>query len=167
MSDLKKKLNAILSDLDENIKDKEDLEYVKSQIYNISMLFLDEIDKLAELNLGRLNVMIDREKELSKRISAMEKVIKNIEKEMYIAEEEMDFTIQCPYCNAEFVEDFTDGFKHEVKCPECDNIVQLEWCQDEECDCGHEHNCNGECAENNNNEENDDDLEEDDDEDDM
>ncbi len=146
MADLKKKLNAILSDLDKNVKDKEDLEYVKSQIYNISMLFLDEIDKLAELNLGRLNVMIDKEKELSKRISAMEKVMKNIEKEIYITEDDMDFTIQCPYCNAEFVEDFTDGFKHEVKCPECDNVVQLEWYQDEECDCGHEHNCDGECS---------------------
>lgn len=166
MSDLKKKLNEILSNLDENIKDKEDLEYVKSQIYNISMLFLDEIDKLAELNLGRLNVMIDREKELSKRISAMEKVIKNIEKEMYIAEEEMDFTIQCPYCNAEFVEDFTDGFKHEVRCPECDNVVQLEWCQDEECecDCDHEHDCNGDCSEDNEEQE---EYEEENEEDDM
>ena len=79
MADLKKKLNAILSDLDKNVKDKEDLEYVKSQIYNISMLFLDEIDKLAELNLDKLNAMIDREKELSQRISEMEKVIKNID----------------------------------------------------------------------------------------
>ncbi len=165
MADLKKKLNAILSDLDKNVKDKEDLEYVKSQIYNISMLFLDEIDKLAELNLDKLNAMIDREKELSQRISEMEKVIKNIEKEMYIAEEEMDFTIQCPYCNAEFVEDFTDGFKHEVRCPECDNVVQLEWCQDEECDCGHEHSCNGECSLEQENEYEDDD--EGDEEDDM
>ncbi len=165
MSDLKKKLNTILSDLDKNIKNKEDLEYVKSQIYNISMIFLDEIDKLAELNIGRLNVMLDREKELSKRIATMEKVIKNIENEMYISED-CDFSIQCPYCNTEFVEDFTDGFKHEVRCPECDNLIQLEWSQDEddECGCGHGKECDGECHKNDvkNEEETEDNDEEDD-----
>ena len=99
MANLKKKLNEILEDLEKNIKDKEELEYVKSQVYNISLLFLDEIDKLAELNLGRLNVMIDREKELSKRIVTMEKMIDNIQKEMYISPD-CDFEIICPYCGA-------------------------------------------------------------------
>ncbi len=147
MSELKKKLNMILKDLDKNIKNKEDLEYIKSQIYNISILFLDEIDKLAELNLGRLNAMLDKEKELSKKINVMEKAIENIEKEMYISEE-CDFSIQCPYCNTEFVEDFTNGYKHEVRCPECDNVIQLEWSQDDECgcDCSHEHECTGDCC---------------------
>ena len=73
MANLKKKLNEIIEDLEKNIKSKEDLEYIKSQIYNISLLFLDEIDKISELNLGRLNVMISREKELSKRIVAISK----------------------------------------------------------------------------------------------
>ncbi len=146
MSDLKKKLNEILEDLDKNVKNKEDLEYIKTQIYNISMIFLDEIDKLAELDLGRLNVMIDREKELSKRISSMEKVISNIEKEMYIStDDDCDFEILCPYCNAEFVEDFSDGVKGEVRCPECDNVIELDWHEDGECSCGHE--CNGNCGE--------------------
>lgn len=134
MANLKKRLNEILSELDENIKNKEDLEYVKSQIYNISLLFLDEIDKLAELNLGRLNVMIEREKELAKRVATMEKIIKNIEKEMTI-EQECDFEIICPYCNTDFVEDFTNGYKHEVKCPECDNVIELDWHEENNCSC--------------------------------
>ena len=134
MANLKKRLNEILSELDENIKNKEDLEYVKSQIYNISLLFLDEIDKLAELNLGRLNVMIEREKELAKRVTTMERIIKNIEKEMTI-EQECDFEIICPYCNTDFVEDFTNGYKHEVKCPECDNVIELDWHEENNCSC--------------------------------
>lgn len=146
MSNIKKKLNEILADLDKNIKNKEDLEYIKSQVYNISLLFLDEIDKLAELNLGRLNVMLDREKELSNRISTMEKIICNIEKELFVSQEEdLDFEIICPYCNTEFVEDFSNGFKHEVKCPECDNVIELDWHEDEGCSCGH--SCDGNCSE--------------------
>lgn len=140
MSNLKKKLNDIIQDIDKNVKNKDDLEYIKSQIYNVSMLFLDEIDKLAELNLGRLNVMLEREKELSKRIAGMEKVISNIEKEMFITDES-DFEITCPYCNEEFIEDFTDGMKGEVKCPECGNIIELDWHEDEECNGGCNHNC--------------------------
>lgn len=159
MSNLKKRLNEILADLENNIQNKEDLDYIKSQVYNISLLFLDEIDKIAELNLGRLNVMLDREKELSKRVATMEKVIKSIEKELYVSPE-CDFEILCPYCNTEFVEDFTNGFKHEVRCPECDNIIELDWHEDDECSCGHE--CNGECSEDDeeeeNNNENEDDM---------
>ncbi len=158
MSNLKKRFNEILQDIEKNIKNKEDLDYIKSQVYNISLLFLDEIDKLAELNLGRLNVMIDREKELTKRIATMEKVINNIEKEMYISPE-CDFEIICPYCNTEFTEDFSDGFKHEVRCPECDNLIELDW-HDEGCGC--EHECNGECDECEDDKDNDDNYEEDD-----
>ena len=130
MANLKKKFNEILENLESNIKNKEDLDYIKSQVYNISLLFLDEMDKLAELNLDRLNVMIDREKELGKRIANMEQVISNIEKEMYISPE-CDFEIICPYCNTEFVEDFTDGIEKEVKCPECGNLIELDWHEEE------------------------------------
>ena len=46
MSNIKKRFNEIIADLDKNIKNKEDLEYIKSQVYNIALLFLDEIDNL-------------------------------------------------------------------------------------------------------------------------
>lgn len=141
MADLKKRFKAILEDLEKNIKNKEDLEYIKSQVYNISLLFLDEIDKLAETNLGRMNVMLEREKELAQKISKMEKMITNIEKEVFVSPE-CDFEIICPYCNAEFVEDLTKGIEDEVKCPECGNIIELDWHDDSEC-CGH--HCSGEC----------------------
>jgi len=98
MSNLKKKLNAIIGDLDKNIKNKEDLDYIKSQIYNISLLFLDEMDKLAEMNLNRINVMAEREKELGHKLSKLERMINNIEKEVFVSPE-CDFEIICPYCN--------------------------------------------------------------------
>lgn len=141
MADLKKKFKAILEDLENNIKNKEDLEYIKSQVYNISLIFLDEIDKIAEVNLGRMNVMLEREKELAKKISKMEKIITNIEREVFVSPE-CDFEIICPYCNAEFVEDLTKGIEDDVKCPECGNIIELDWHDEDECSF---HHCNGEC----------------------
>ena len=146
MSDLKEKLNEIMNDFDKNIKNKEDLEYIKSQVYNISALFLDEMDKLAEINLQRLNVLNDREKELAKRVADVEKAMDMIKKEMFVEPEECDFEIVCPYCNEVFVEDFTDGIKNEIKCPECDNVIELDWHEEDECGCGCEHDCDCGCG---------------------
>ena len=142
MSNLKKRFNLIIEELEQNIKNKEDLEYIKSQIYNIAIIFLDELDKLVELNFNRLNVMIDREKELAGKISKMEKILSEIEKEVYAPEDnDCDFEIICPYCNTEFIVDLESGMENEVKCPDCGNSIELDW-HDDEC-CGHSH-C-GEC----------------------
>ena len=127
MTDLKKRFNNILQDIEKNVTNKEDLDYIKTQVYNISLLFLDELDKLAEINLNRLNTMVDREKELEAKIESMEKIIDKLEKEVYSSDEESDFEIVCPYCNAEFIEDFSNGIKYEVRCPECDNVIELDW----------------------------------------
>lgn len=145
MSDLKTKLNEIINDFDKNIKNKEDLEYIKSQVYNISVLFLDEMDKLAEINLQRLNVLNDREKELAKRVADIEKTMDLIKREMFVEPEECDFEITCPYCNEEFVEDFSDGIKSEIRCPECDNVIELDWHEEDGCGCGCEHDCDCGC----------------------
>lgn len=141
MANLKKRFQEILDDLEKNIKNKEDLDYIKSQLYNVSLLFLDEIDKLAELNLDRINVMLDREKELGHKISKMEKIISNIEKEVFV-NQDCDFEIICPYCNTEFVIDLGDEEEHEVRCPECRNTIELDWHDDHDC-C--DHDCGGAC----------------------
>lgn len=163
MANLKKRFNEILEELEKNIKNKDDLDYIKSQVYSISMLFLDEVDKLTELSLDRLNVMIDREKELAKKISKMEKIINNLEKEVFVAPEG-DFEIICPYCNTEFIEDLTSGIEHEVRCPECGNVIELDWHEEDGC-C--EHNCGGECNCDHCEEDDENEDEEDNEEDDM
>lgn len=149
MADLKKKFNEIMQDLDKNIKNKDDLEYIKSQIYNISILFLDELDKIAEMNIEKMNILANKEKELGIKVSSMEKALSNIEKEMFVSPE-YDFSITCPYCNEEFFEDFSNGLKSEIRCPECNNVIELDWHEEDgECGCGcdHEHHCHGQFEE--------------------
>ena len=46
MSELQNKLDKVISDIEKRITNKEDFEYVKTQIYNIYTIFLDEFDKL-------------------------------------------------------------------------------------------------------------------------
>lgn len=141
MANLKKKFNAIIADLEKNIKNKEDLEYIKSQVYNISLLFLDEIDNITELSLDRMNIMLEREKELANKVTKMEKALDNLEKEVFISQS-CDVEIECPYCGAEFLEDLTVDMEREIKCPECGNTIELDWHEEDACG----HNCGGECS---------------------
>ena len=42
---------------------------------------------------------------------------------------DFDFEIVCPYCNYEFVID-VDENKTEIECPECNNLIELDWSGD-------------------------------------
>ena len=70
----------------------------------------------------------------------MDAIIKNITKDIY--DEYEDFEIICPYCNYEFDSD-VDETVSEVICPECENVIELDWGNEEESSCGGScSNCN-------------------------
>lgn len=139
MSELQNKFKKIVSEIEERIKDKEELEYIKEQIANISVLFLDQLDKVVDLSTNRMNEIVENQRKLNDKVIKVEKAMGNIEKDIYI-EDNYDFEIICPYCNHEFISDFTTEVKEEVECPECHNIIELDWNQEEE------QTCNGHCG---------------------
>ena len=57
----------------------------------------------------------------------------------------------CPYCNHEFTTNISSDVNTEVECPECHNMIELDWNGDEE-ECTHNcsgcgHDCSAELAE--------------------
>ncbi|MDO5555557.1 MAG: hypothetical protein Q4G09_02575 [Clostridia bacterium] len=130
MSNLNSKFKKILKDIEENIENKDDLEYIKIQIFNLYNLFFEELNKIEEATTERISTIVRTQAELQKKVENLENKIKSMEKELYIDEED-DFSIICPYCNNEFIVDY-DELKNEVECPKCNNIIELEW--------GEEHN---------------------------
>ena len=161
MSDLQKKLNKIITDIEKNLKNKEDLEYVKTQIYNIYTIFLDEFDELESKFNERMENILIKCKVLDDRMNEIEDSIDKIESDIYVkVNDEYDFDVICPYCDTEFSVDFSQGPKESVLCPECDNVVELDWNDDEhhEGGCSHDcHECGGECG-HNHEEDNEDDM---------
>ncbi len=76
----------------------------------------------------------------------MQQVIDNIEKDIY-SEDGFDFEIVCPYCDYEFIIDLDEN-KTEIECPECQNIIELDWTGDideENQNQDKQHGCNGSC----------------------
>lgn len=131
MADITKKCKKIIEELESKIKDSEDLEVAKEQVFSLLEAFLEEIEKIQETAEKRVNKLVQNQSELDRRLST-------IEKDIY-EEEDGDFEIVCPYCNNEFPVDL-DETKNEVVCPECNNTIELDW--NEEHDCS---SCHGDC----------------------
>lgn len=146
MSELQQKFKEIVSKIEEKVQDQEQLNFIKEQIASISVLFLDELDKVVDLTTNRMDEVVANQRKLNDKITKMEGTMKDIEKDIYL-DDSYDFEIVCPYCNHEFVADFTAEVKEEVECPECHNIIELDWNQEEQSCAGHCECCDTHCVE--------------------
>ena len=80
MSDLQQKFKSIIDELDKNLKNKEDIEYVKGQIYKIYVMFLDEFDKLEEQNNQKIDNLVEKYAAMEERMIEMENFMDKLEK---------------------------------------------------------------------------------------
>lgn len=126
MADINAQFKQILNDIEDNIQNKEDLEYVKTQIFKLYNLFFDELGRIEDTVSSRMETIAGNQSVLQEKIEKLDVKVNSMEKELFIDDDESDFSITCPYCNNEFVVDY-DELKDEVECPECSNIIELDW----------------------------------------
>lgn len=136
MSNLNSKYKQIIEDVEEQITDKKDQEFVKEKLTELSVLYIDIIDRLTMLTNERLNSIEESQKEIDYRLSKVQDVVENIESDIY-SDDDMEFEVVCPYCNYEFVADIETEIKDELECPECHNIIELDWNEEEDGCCSH------------------------------
>lgn len=145
MSDMKGKYKKILEDLEQNIKDPEDLLYTKEKFMELTLVFMDIIDRLTALTDARIKEIEDRQEKINNKINSVQSMVDEIEGDIYEEDDDYEFEIVCPYCNYEFTTDIEDGEKDEVKCPNCNNIIELDWNSEDEFACGGDcSHCDGE-----------------------
>ena len=157
MALLKNEYKSFLDDIEKNIKNKEDLEYIKERFASFMDVVLSQMDYIMEYKEEKMAELENTQKELDERMSKMQQVIDNIEKDIY-AEDGFDFEIVCPYCDYEFIIDIDEN-RTEIECPECENMIELDWTgnlDDEHEGCnGGCHGCHG-CGEHDDEDEDDD-----------
>ena len=146
MSELSNRYQKIISELKENIKDEQDREFVINKFQELSVMFMDIIDRLAYLTDLRIKEVETQQKEIDEKMAKIQKAVDGIENDIYEDNDAYEFEIICPYCNYEFVTDISSDVNTEVECPECHNMIELDWNneEDEECihDCSYcEHEC--------------------------
>ena len=119
-----------------------------------------KLEQQIETLLGEVKELKENQKILTNKIENMQQVIDHIESDIY-SDEGFDFEIVCPYCEHEFVIDANED-KNEVECPECKNVIELDWTgdlyDDEDDGCsGHCCGCSG-CGDSSDEENEDDDM---------
>ena len=131
MSNFNSEFKKILKDLENSIKDKENLEIAKTEIFNLYNLFFDEITELEQSMNKKILTIAESQLHVEEEIRKMNKSIKNIEKDIYMEEdipdEDYDVEIKCPYCNKTFTAQMNDLTAAEIICPECNNAIELDW----------------------------------------
>ena len=142
MGTLKNEYKSFLDDIEKNIKNKEDLEYIKKRLSSFVDVIVEKVDDIANYRKEEIEQLEERQNEIEEKMSKMQGIIDNIEKDIY-AEEGFDFEIVCPYCESEFIID-VDENKTEVECPECNNIIELDWTGNVDDEPEHD-GCNGSC----------------------
>lgn len=143
MSNLREEFNKIMAKVEERFTNEDELNFIKEQILEVSMLYINELNKVIDLSERRVNQVVENQRILENKQNEIERALNNMEKELFVNEEEYDFEIICPYCNHEFVSDIGSDIS-ELVCPECHNTIELDWDMNEDSDCsGHCCSCEG------------------------
>lgn len=117
---LNNKFKEVLNNLEQNISNTKDTQYAKSQITELTLTYLEELGKIEETYDKKLSLC-------EERIDDLEQAIEKIESEIAVEDDETDYEpINCPYCNTKFIIEF-DSRSSEVRCPDCKNIIKLDW----------------------------------------
>lgn len=147
MDKMTSQYKKFLKNISEGLQSKEDFEFVKGEISKLFVLFFDEIDSMRELYEDKLEALLQRQTAFEEKIEVIEDSLKHIEKDIYVGEDGCvcnNFEIVCPYCEKEFILE-TEELNDEIECPECKNIIELDWndeygnCEDEGCSCCDSH----------------------------
>ena len=148
MADLNKMYRDLIEDLDRNIKDEKELKNIKGKMFDLMTYFMESNNSIIEIK--------DKQEKLEKYIKKMQRRIEKIEEDIYIEEDDdefcgdrmhdndYEFEIRCPYCNEDFIISEESKDSSEIECPNCHNIIELDWNDSVECD-GHCNKCKEQC----------------------
>ena len=140
MSELSDKYRQIMDEIDAKITDEKELEFVKSKLSEVSIIFIDIIDRLSEVINERVTDIEKGQKNIENKLAKVQNVIDVIEKDIY--DDDLEIEIVCPYCNNEFMAEINENEDNEIECPECHNIIELDWNLDDcESGCSSCHGC--------------------------
>lgn len=144
ISDLRKKLEEYVNYIDQNIADEIQKAALKQRTADLFLEISDVVQNILDYNEIKLLRMTKAQENIDKKMGKIEAMFQNIQNDIY-GEEECEFDIVCPYCNKEFTVDGNEE-NTEIQCPECKNMIELDWNLDDECsgNCSHCKGCSDE-----------------------
>ena len=129
MAELSDKYKKILSEIESHISNKEERKYVEKKITELSCIYLELLDRLTKMNNIKMVEIENTQTEIANKVARIQETVDSIKNDIYDFDG-YDFEIVCPYCNYEFVSEFEGKNKKEIECPDCHNIIELDWNDD-------------------------------------
>ena len=124
LEDFKKEMMQFITDMENKIKDEETLAYMIKGTEKLFDTIMDTMNTIIEYKKEEINNLETRQDKQQKRMDEIDERLKFMYDDIYEGGE--DFEIVCPYCNFKF-DAFIDENEKEITCPECGNIIELDW----------------------------------------
>ena len=83
MSDINGKYKQILQDLENNIQDPEELNFVKEKFSELSMMFVDMLDRVTKLTDMKIQEIEAKQQNITERLNNVQKAVDGIESDIY------------------------------------------------------------------------------------
>jgi len=107
MSGLSEKINSILKDIDNNINNPKEAEYVKSKVMDLTTTFIEYMDNMIGLQ--------SNQDQLEKKLKKIQKKVSQIEEDIYMdMDDDCSDDCECTSCHGE-----DDSCEFEISCPYC------------------------------------------------
>lgn len=142
MSDLTTRFQEIMKEIENNISNEKEREFINKKITEISMLYMEVFSGMNEVIQTKITNIEKVQSSIETKVNKIETSIAGIENDIY--DDGFDFEIICPYCNKEFTADIES--KSDIRCPECQNVIELDWNADEGGCSGSCSTCNSNCG---------------------
>ena len=124
LENFKSEIDKINSDIERHIKSEEEQLYIRKRVLELVDNLVSKFEDELNYNEMRFQELTRKEEFLESKLESLSETVNGITRDIY--DEEENFEIICPYCNYEFESDIGEDIE-EIKCPECGNIIELDW----------------------------------------
>ena len=145
LDDLKKELLKFIKDINNNIKDEEDLLYITKRLDQLVDGILKQTEKILDYKEKELSSIINIQEIQNFKLQELQNRVDNLCEDIYEDDIEDEFQISCPYCGSEF-NAYVDDEVLEISCPECSNRIELDWSGNLEDEQSNNSGCSGSCS---------------------
>lgn len=135
MSEFIKKYDKIIEEIEENIQNEEELNFIKGKINEISAMFMSMFDNMSKYSESKINALEENQSKLEQKLNKIQNIVEDMKNDIYddYNEDDYEFEIVCPYCNNVFTSNVETDVNQEIECPECHNTIELDWNEEEGC----------------------------------
>ena len=128
MSNFGEQYRRIIETLENTIKDEKKLNLAKEQLGTMVQSIVDDCNLMIDKYDEKIAFIEETNSKNEEKLKELERKINDFEKMIEL--EEYDIFITCPYCGFEFQTEYDDEIK-EIPCPECQEIIEIDWDEDE------------------------------------